>query len=75
MSEIRDTLAFFEAVDRKLDEQDKINEAVDAKLRELERQDAVLQRGQELVNNQIDVFRTAINEHFDRIRRELRGKH
>lgn len=73
MSEIRDTIAFFEAVDRSLDEQAKVNAEVDAKFHELERQIGVLDQSQETMNNQIDIFRTAINEGFERLRRELRG--
>lgn len=75
MSELRDTLKFLEAVDARLDEQDKRDAAGNAKFTELERQLAVLDRGQFTMNNQLEVFRTAINEGFERIRRELRGKH
>jgi hypothetical protein len=64
MSQLRDTLEFQEATIEKFAQQDK-------RLAELERYAAVLDQGQKTINSQIEIFRTAINETFDRIRREL----
>lgn len=64
MSELKDTAAAFVLIDKKFDQ-------IDARVAELEKFAAVLDRGQQTLNSQIDIFRAAINEGFDRMRREL----
>jgi len=71
MSEIKDTLAFTDAVLEKFAEVDARDAAHDKRLVELEKFAAILDRGQQTMNHQIDIFRDAMNEGFDRIRREM----
>lgn len=71
MSELRDTLAFQEATLRKFEEVDKRDAAQDAEIAKLQKFAAALDRAQKTMDNQIEIFRNAIDDQFDRLRREL----
>ncbi len=64
MSQIRDTLEFQAAALEKFAEHD-------AEIKKLQRFAAALDQAQKTMDNQVEIFRTAINEQFDRLRREL----
>lgn len=71
MSELRDTVAYFDAIERKFDEIDARDTGQDRRILELEKFAAALDRSQKTIDNQIEIFREAIKNEFDRLRKDL----
>jgi hypothetical protein len=77
-ADFRDVTRWAEKVELSFEEQARANEAqatvnakTEAKLREHEAHFAAIDQAQKTMNNQIEIFREAINEQFRRLREGL----